>query len=313
MDKQEEIGLFLGTFRGLAVLKALINNKRKITSVLILEQKKHEFENAKDLIIKLCKKNYIPYTISTQVKSENYKDYLLETRPRIVFVISWRFLIPKECFDIPENGIFVLHDSLLPRYRGFSPTNWVIINGEKETGITLQYINERVDVGDIVDQIKINLDSQETAKTLNDKLLRLYPKIILKNIDLILKKQNQRISQNEKYATYGCKRSPDDGKLDFTKDTHILVQLIRGLTYPYPGAFCYFKNKKIIIWKAEDVKISTVYEGRIPGKIISITSEYVDTLTGNGILRIFSISDAQNDKRILNPKEILNSLSVSLN
>lgn len=311
MNKQK-IGLFLGTNRGYEVLKALIDNKKPISNVLVLQQQSHELEDATDKIISLCKDNAIPYKTSAEVKSKDYEEYLSTMQPDIVFAISWRFLIPTKCFSIPTHGIFILHDSLLPRYRGASPTNWVIINGEKETGLSLQYISAGVDEGDLVDQIRVPLSPKETAETLNDKFLCLYPEIILKNVDLILSGQNKRTPQDAKKATFGCRRSPEDGKLDFHQDTQSLDQLIRGTTYPYPGAFCFYKDKKVIVWEAEVVKDPPIYEGKVPGKVINITSEYVDVLTGDGVLRILRISDFDNPKEFLKPKSILNSISASL-
>lgn len=304
------IGLFLGTERGFEVLKALLAAKKDIAFVLVLEQQKHELSNYTDVIIGLCKKNNLSYKTSAEVSSKNYYDFLLTHPCEVLFVISWRFLIAENCFNIPTKGIFVLHDSLLPKYRGFSPTNWVIINGEKETGLTLQYIHADMDAGDIIDQIKIKLEEGETAKTLNDKIIPLYPKIILDNLDPIFEGKNKSMPQENAVATFGCKRTPEDGHIDFTAPTKQIVQLIRGLTYPYPGAYCIYNDSKIIVWEAEEVQKPPQYVGRIPGRIIQKNEMFVDVLTADGVLRITSIGTANETK--LNPNQAFKYISKTL-
>lgn len=307
-----KIGLFLGTERGHEVLSKLLKNKRSISGVLVLSQEKHEFSNYTKKIEDLCKKNKINYKTTAQIKPDNYSWFLSKTKPDVLFVVSWRYLIPRECFGIPKFGIFVLHDSILPKYRGFSPTNWVIINGEKQTGLTLQAISENMDAGDIIDQVNIPITADENAKTLNDKFLKLYPKIIIKNIDLILNNKNKRIPQQNHLATYGCKRIPEDGKIDFNNPSVEILRLIRGLTYPYPGAFCFYKKAKVTIWDAQIPRNYPRFAGRIPGKIIQKKEGFVDVLTGDGVLRITSVGTQKNNYEPVKPNMILNSISHTL-
>lgn len=306
------ICLFLGTVRGYEVLKTLIAHKKHIKSVLILEQQIHELENVTELIKELCIANHIPYKTTKQVKSSTYKDYLQEVNPNVVFVISWRFIIPRECFSIPRHGIFILHDSLLPKYRGFAPTNWVLINGEKQTGLTLLCISEKMDDGAIVDQIKIKMELKENARTLNEKFLQVYPKIILKNIDLILANKHKKKLQDSSKATYCAKRTPMDGKIDFNNSSESIVRLIRGTTYPYPGAYCFLNERKLIIWEAEVVENAPNYVGRIPGRVINIQQSYIDVLTGDSLVRIFSVSDGDDEKNIVMPNKLVKSITATL-
>jgi len=307
------IGLFVGTQRGFQVLSKLIEDGRSISGVLILEQKKHEIENYTSKLETLCVDNNIPFKKSSEVKTGDYKLYIESTGCNVLFVVSWRFLIPQECFDVPKHGIFVLHDSLLPKYRGWAPTNWVIINGEKETGLSLQYISKQMDAGDLVDQIKIDINDKETATSLNDKFLEVYPKIILGSLDLILKGKNKRITQNEEEASYGSKRGPEDGKIDFEKmSTAHMIRLIRSLSYPYPGAFCYYSDKTVIVWEAEEVDSPLNYIGRVPGRIVQITNSHVDVLTRDGVLRIMKVSYADDPFHFLKSKDILNAVSCKL-
>jgi methionyl-tRNA formyltransferase len=285
----QKIGLFLGTRRGLVTLRTLLAHDKRVSDVLILEQHAHEIDNVTQDIIALCEEHGINYNTSKEIRPRDYEPYLREVAVEILFVISWRFLIDSDCFAIPALGIFILHDSLLPKYRGFSPTNWVIINGESETGLSLQYISSGMDEGDLVDQIRVPLDESETACTLNAKLTPLYPKIILDNLDALLARTNNRLPQDHTRATVGCKRTPEDGRIDFARTTGDIVRLIRGLTHPYPGAYCYYRGKRVIIWEAIGLPDSPIYAGRIPGRIVGHADSCTDVLTGDGVLRIKSI------------------------
>lgn len=308
-----KISLFIGTDRGLEVLKALIADNRTIASVLILVQQKHELNNVTNEIASICKKNKILHEFSSKIHPVDYPSYLHKIRPDVVFLVGWRFLVPNICLSVPRRGFIVAHDTLLPKYRGIATTTWPLINGEKETGLSLIYAAEQMDAGDIIDQITIPIRPTDTGKTMNDKYLKLIPGMILKNIDAILLGTNERTPQDETKATYGCKRIPDDGKIDFKKTTTEILRLIKALTYPYPGAFCYYQNRKIIIWDAEIVKNPVTYTGRIPGRIIGIRKQgSVDVLTGNSIIRITSIANESQPAKFLMPNTIFRSIAGTL-
>jgi methionyl-tRNA formyltransferase len=177
----------------------------------------------------------------------------------------------------------------------------------------LQYISKETDAGDIVDQVRIKIAKGETATTLNQKMLKLHPQIIIKNLDDIFSKKNKQISQKHNLATFTCKRTPEDGRIDFKKTTKEILNLIRGLSYPYPGAYCFYKKQRIIIWEADEVRKFPKYVGRITGRIINIQNNSIDALTGDGILRIKKIALENDPDNFLVPKQIINSISYSLN
>ncbi len=306
---KKKIGLFAGTDRGLKVLSALIEAGHEVAGVLALEQEKHEINNCTKKIVELAKKNNIKVKTAAEVKPIDYHDYLNQAKLDVLFVVSWRFMIPENCFNLVEKGIFIVHDSFLPKYRGFAPTNWVIINQEKETGLSLIYIDKKPDAGDIVDQIRITIKKDETAKTLNDKFLKIYPEIILKNIESILTNQNKRIAQDSSKASYAKKRRPEDGKINLNHSTRRILSFIRGLTYPYPGAFCYYRNKKVIIWEAKNLAKPDQNNDAISGKISRITDNFVDVFTKDGIMRITKIGLENSPNVFLRPKDIFNSIS----
>lgn len=308
----KNIGLFIGTERGYVTLKELVKNSYPIGNVLVLEQQKHEISKFTEEIIRYCRKNKIKHSTTKKIKPKDYKNYLTKTKPDILFVISWRFLISKDCFTIPKFGIYILHDSLLPKYRSFSPTNWVIINGEKKTGLTLQYISKNVDSGDIVDQIELKIEKNDTATILNKKFIPLYSKIILRNIKKIENKKNKRLKQKEYNATYGVKRIQEDGKIDLQSSALTIERLIKGLSFPYPGAYCLYHGKKIIVWEADKLKNPSKFEGIIPGKIVSLNKKYCDIMTGDGILRAYSFAEYNNPSKFLEPNSVFRKIGDNI-
>jgi methionyl-tRNA formyltransferase len=177
----------------------------------------------------------------------------------------------------------------LPKYRGFAPVNWVVINGETETGVTLFYLSEEVDSGDIIAQKKIKIGKNDTAHEVYKKAAELSILLLKKYHDLILEGRAPRKKQNHKKATYGCPRTPEDSKINWQNSNESIHNLIRGLSYPYPGAFCYYKKKKIIIQKSS-IPTQKRWIGNVPGRIIRVVPEgFIEVLCGVGSIVIEEI------------------------
>ena len=170
-------------------------------------------------------------------------------KPDIIIVAGWYHMIPKKWRELsPTYG---LHASLLPKYTGGAPLVWALINNEKFTGITMFKIIDGVDNGPIVGQEKVRILKKETIKSLYMKieqvsqnvLKNVLPKIFFNNINLI--------DQDESLRTTFKQRKPSDGKINWGFDAEYIDRFIRAQTKPYPGAFTFFNNKKLIIWKAD--------------------------------------------------------------
>src|SRR3989338_11236486 len=137
--------------------------------------------------------------------------------PEIIFSFYYRRLLCDEILEIPAKGALNLHGSLLPKYRGRAPVNWVLLNGEKETGLTLHHMVKQADAGDIVAQKKVAISREDTALTLFKKLVPFTGEIIKENLALLEKGRAPRMPQNHAEATvYRC-RTPEDGRIDWTK------------------------------------------------------------------------------------------------
>lgn len=280
--------LFLGSRRGYAVLKKLVEEKVQISGILCLIEDAHE-EQYNPKITAIAIEHAIPIFYTTEVKPAEYAAVLRQIKPDIAFAIGWRYLINQEAYSIPPLGTLIIHDSLLPKYRGFAPMNWAIINGEKETGVTLFHIADGVDCGPIVDQLSTEIHRHDTAKTVDERLITLYENIIVKNLPAFASGKVKSIAQNEKKATYTCKRTPEDGEINWHNSAEQIYNLIRGLTHPFPGAYTTIRSNKILIWGAELPEIQETYVGNIPGRIIGKRNGAIEVLTGTGILRLIRV------------------------
>jgi UDP-4-amino-4-deoxy-L-arabinose formyltransferase/UDP-glucuronic acid dehydrogenase (UDP-4-keto-hexauronic acid decarboxylating) len=194
-------------------------------------------------------------------------------------------MISREIIDLPKIGAFNLHGSLLPTYRGRCPVNWVIINGEAQTGVTLHYMIDKPDAGDIVGQKAVAIELLDTAKTLYDKLCRVAKELLDELLPLIKSNQIPRRKQNLAEGSYYGGRRPEDGRIDWKKSADEIYNLIRAVTEPYPGAFALLNNdEKIIIWWAEPVVSE---EAIIPGKLVITNKEVLVQKRKNAIKLIY--------------------------
>ncbi|MEJ2658040.1 MAG: bifunctional UDP-4-amino-4-deoxy-L-arabinose formyltransferase/UDP-glucuronic acid oxidase ArnA, partial [Desulfobacterales bacterium] len=174
-------------------------------------------------------------------------------------------MIRSNILSIPPAGCLNLHGSLLPRYRGRCPINWVLVNGETETGITLHYMTPKADDGDIVCQKKISISDTDTARTLHEKAKKAASDMLNGILPALLAGTAPRTPQDHTLATYFGGRGPEDGKIDWIRDADEVRNLVRAVSQPYPGAFSYMGHRKCIFWT-----VSVIDEnGGSPGAILS--------------------------------------------
>jgi methionyl-tRNA formyltransferase len=212
-------------------------------------------------------------------------------RPDVGFVVGCRVIIPKAIWEQPRLGMLAVHDSLLPRYRGFAPINWSILNAEVETGVTLFYLGEGVDAGDIVAQKTIAIAPTDTAPAVYERVCGATVDLILESCPGLASGNAPRIHQDPGAASFSCSRSPADGEINWTKSTVEIFNKIRALSWPYPGAYTFYESRKLMLWQAAPVEDAPCYVGRIPGRVISVSGPQgdVQVLTGDGVLRVIEV------------------------
>lgn len=249
----------------------------------------------------LAEKHHIPWR-TTDINTPENIALLSEIAPGFIFSFYYRNMIGQAVLDIPRNGALNLHGSLLPRYRGRVPVNWAIINGESETGATLHYMVEKPDAGDMVDQEKVPILFTDTALDLFNKVTDAAVKVIGRSWPLLLAGTDRRIPLDLATGSYFGGRKPADGLIDWTNSAERIYNLVRGVTHPYPGAFTFLDNRKVIIWRAWPV------EGKgEPGRVVSTDPLLVGT--GEGLLEIRSLQ-IEGDREV-SAKEFVSSCPVN--
>ncbi len=239
----------------------------------------------------------VPVFTPEEINSRKWLIKIGEFQPDVIFSFYYRKMISSEILAVPAQGAFNLHGSLLPAYRGRCPVNWVLVNGETRTGVTLHYMIEKPDAGDIVGQKEVAIDIKDTAETLYDKLCRAAAALLDDLLPLIKKGRIPRRKQPLHEGSYFGGRKPEDGRIDWSKSAGDVYNLIRAVTKPYPGAFAFVDdNEKVIIWWGEPA--AAVNEGT-PGAV-SFTGDNVLIQTAKNAIRLEDIEI--NGKRICKEK-----------
>lgn len=205
----------------------------------------------------------------------------------LAFAVNWRYLIPTAILSRPRLGAYVFHDSLLPRYRGFSPTVWAMVNGESHTGVTLCQMADAVDAGDIVDQEAYPIGPRATIADVFTGLTDVYVELFRRTYPRLAAGTAVLRPQDHTAATYTCKRLPEDNAISWSDSTARIYNLIRACTRPYPGAFTTFQGAPLRIWSALPPEADRRYVGRVPGRVVEVLPDGgVIVLTGDGCLQI---------------------------
>ena len=243
----------------------------------------------------------------TNLKDESFLEELKSVRPNLQIVVAFRML-PKVVWQIPEFGTFNLHASLLPQYRGAAPINWAIINGEKTTGVTTFFIDEKIDTGEIILQKETTIDPGENAGQLHDKLMELGATLILETVDLI--QDNKVVTQKQPHSK-ALKSAPkifrEDGKIDWSLPGKTIFDFIRGLS-PYPAAWSFLKdNVEEIVVKIFEVEFEREQHKQGVGTILTSKST-LKIAVRDGYISLLTVQFP--GKRKMTIKEVLNGLKL---
>jgi UDP-4-amino-4-deoxy-L-arabinose formyltransferase/UDP-glucuronic acid dehydrogenase (UDP-4-keto-hexauronic acid decarboxylating) len=220
-----------------------------------------------DSVAELAATHSIPVFAPEDINHPMWVEKMRESRPDILFSFYYRQLIRTEILDIPKAGCLNLHGSLLPKYRGKAPINWVLVNGEGETGVTLHYMTPHPDDGDIVAQERIAITDDDTAFTLHGKAAQAAEKLLDEMLPHIKKGTAPRLPQDHGRATYFGGRRPADGEIDWFKTARELKNLVRAVTKPFPGAFSFIGERKCLFWQVREGKLEET--NYLPGTIVS--------------------------------------------
>ncbi|WLH38241.1 bifunctional UDP-4-amino-4-deoxy-L-arabinose formyltransferase/UDP-glucuronic acid oxidase ArnA [Pseudomonas sp. FP2196] len=251
---------------GCAGIQALLDSGYDIAAVFTHadDPKENTFYSS---VAQLCANKGIPVHAPEDVNHPLWIERIAKLDPDYLFSFYYRNLLSEPLLALAKNGAFNLHGSLLPRYRGRAPANWVLVNGETETGVTLHRMVKRADAGAIIAQQRVAIERSDTALSLHGKLRVAAIDLLRDALPAMLQGRISETPQDESQATVFGRRTPADGKLLWAQPAEQLFNLIRAVTQPYPGAFCAVGEHKLIVWSAEVVKGN---DGLAPGRVISV-------------------------------------------
>jgi UDP-4-amino-4-deoxy-L-arabinose formyltransferase/UDP-glucuronic acid dehydrogenase (UDP-4-keto-hexauronic acid decarboxylating) len=265
---------------GCSGIKALLNEGYEISAVFT--HKDSEKENVWfSSVAEVAAENGIPVYAPDDVNHPIWEEKIKALAPDVIFSFYYRNMIGESILSIPEQGAFNLHGSLLPKYRGRCPINWVLVNGETETGVTLHYMTAKPDAGDIVGQERVAISDNDTALTLHKKLVVSAEALLRQELPKIKNGTASRIPQVKGESTYFGGRKPEDGQIHWNQDATAIRNLVRAVTRPYPGAYSYLGNLKCFFW---DVSVIIESHDVEPGSVLSTNP--LTIACGKGALKI---------------------------
>ena len=211
-----------------------------------------------------------------------------ELDPDLVFVVGWSQLVRGELIATAREGVFGMHPTLLPRHRGRAPIPWAILSGLAKTGVTLfEIVDPTADSGPIVGQIEVPIAADETATSLFDKLAGAHVELIRRTMPELLDRLAPRIPQDDRRGSWWPKRTPADGIIDWETRAPYLYDWVRAQTRPYPGAFTYLGEDKVVVWAARPVP----FEGEAAAG--TVVAEGPVVACGEGALLLEEVDSAQ--------------------
>lgn len=240
-------------------------------------------DNNSEDIVSLCNEYNIPYYKGNPRGGFGYS-FIKDIEVDIIVSINYLFLIEKDIINHPKQLIFNLHGSLLPKYRGRTPHVWSIINNEKETGITAHVIDEGCDTGDIISQITITIEKYHSGNDLLNIFKIKYFDLFKDVVKKVVSGKLDLKEQDEELATYFGLRNPNDGLIDWSWQKDRIINWVRALSYPYPGAFTFLNGNKLTIDEVEESSLG-FNSNLINGTVICVFPNII-VKTQNGSLII---------------------------
>ncbi|MHC0448228.1 methionyl-tRNA formyltransferase [Flavobacterium sp. 3-218] len=303
--------IFMGTPEfAVGILDTIIKNNYEVVGVITAADKpagrgqKIKYSAVKEYALA----NNLTLLQPTNLKDESFLAELKALNANLQIVVAFRML-PKVVWEMPSLGTFNLHASLLPNYRGAAPINWAIINGETKTGVTTFFIDDKIDTGAMILNSEINIEPEETAGQLHDRLMHLGSETVIETLKVIESGNvTTTIQEDNDDIKTAYKLNKENCKIDWTKSGTEINNLIRGLS-PYPASWCFLKDQNeelnIKIYEAKLISESHPYE---IGKLISNKKE-IKIAIKDGFIQLLSLQ-FPGKKRML-ASELLNGVSFS--
>lgn len=233
-----------------------------------------------------AQRHQIPVYQPAKVRDPQFVEVLKGLMPDVIVVVAFGQIIPKTVLDLPKFGCINVHASLLPKYRGAAPIQWAVIDGEKESGVTIMYMDTGIDTGDMLAKTVVPLEEDETGGSLFEKLSAAGAKLLAETLVKLERGEIQPEKQpKDSPNDYARMITKADGLIDWNKDAKAIERLVRGLN-PWPSAYSYLDGKTLKIWQAAGCEEESSLE---PGTVVRTDKKAVYVQTGKGILRLDEI------------------------
>ncbi|MBD5548156.1 MAG: methionyl-tRNA formyltransferase [Lachnospiraceae bacterium] len=294
-----------------APLEAILKAGHEVSAVVTQPDKqKGRGKEVQMTPVKECALRHgIPVFQPVKIKEKEAVEQLASYPADIFVVAAFGQLLSEEILNMPKFGCINIHASLLPAYRGAAPIQWVILNGEKETGVTIQQMEKGLDTGDILLKTVVPIDAKETGESLHDKLMEAGAWLVVEALSKIEKGEVTPQKQDDERSSYASKLTKSMGRMDWEKDAKELERLVRGLN-SWPSAYTFYRGKTLKIWEAD--VIEEPEDGKDenqPGCVAGVEKDYFDVATGKGILRIRSLQ--LEGKRRMTVREFLAGYAIA--
>lgn len=285
--------LFMGTPDfAVDTLRVLTGSRHEVVGVVTQPDRpkgrsgKMQYSPVKEAALKYGIEVYQP----EKVKDAAFVQEIHRMGPDVIVVVAFGQILSKEILELPKYGCLNVHASLLPKLRGAAPIQWAVIDGEKESGVTIQQMEEGLDTGDILLVKKYALEEKETGGSLFEKLAKLGGPMILEVLEAAEKGELHPVKQEEEKHTYAKKLSKSTGLINFSNTAAEIERLIRGLN-PWPSAYCYLDGKMLKVWEAEVVTADFSEEDNAAknGTVVKVGQDSFLVKTAEGLLKILSV------------------------
>lgn len=268
-------------------LEALIQAGHEVTAVVTQPDKaKGRSGQMQCSPVKECAVRHgIPVFQPVKIKTPESMEELKKYEADIYIVAAFGQILSGEILEMPRFGCVNIHASLLPKYRGAAPINQCILDGERETGVTIMQMDAGIDTGDILTQKKVIIEDKETAQSLFDKLAQAGAELIVETLPMIEKGEITPVRQDERLASHVKMMDKSMGKIDWTQDAACIERLVRGLD-PWPSAYTFCLGRSVKIWSSDAL---TAGHTEQPGTIVAVAKDSFDVACGKGVLRIYEL------------------------
>ncbi|WP_223066472.1 methionyl-tRNA formyltransferase [Paenibacillus caui] len=247
-------------------------------------------------------KHGIPVLQPQRMRAPEAVAEVVALKPDLIVTAAYGQILPKAVLELPKFGCLNVHGSLLPKYRGGAPIQRAIINGEKDTGITLMYMAEGLDTGDMIAKTVVPIEADDTSGSVFEKLSVAGAQLLREQLPLILEGRADRIPQNDAESTYAPNLSRDDEKIDWSADSESIRNRVRGLL-PFAGGFTLWNGAVFKVWEVKKCEPSGKRDGQAPGTVVGLSDKGIEVQTGDGSVLLTRIQPA--GKKAMDASEFL--------